>query len=125
MTSALRFTRGCRGLTLVEVLVALCLLGITTTMLGTALARSVSAVSDSRLDLEAAAAELNRVESLRVSAADSCPAPGSGSGRPMPGLSERWHTVRLPAALDLVDSVVPNDPARHPLRVLSVRLTCP
>ena len=43
-----------RGLTLIEVLIALCLLGITTTLVGSALARSVSAVRDSRLDLLAA-----------------------------------------------------------------------
>jgi prepilin-type N-terminal cleavage/methylation domain-containing protein len=114
-----------RGLSLIEVLVALVLLGIATTLLASALARSVASVAESRLDLVAAAAQLSRLETLRSLTADSCPSTAGGSAPPVPGLVERWTARRSGAVLDVVDSVL-RDPVRPgPTRVLAARLACP
>jgi prepilin-type N-terminal cleavage/methylation domain-containing protein len=113
------------GLSLIEVLVALVLLGIATTLLASALARSVTSVAESRLDLVAAETQLNRLETLRSLTADSCPATASGNTLPVAGLVERWSARRSGAALDVVDSVL-RDPGRPgPTRVLAARLACP
>jgi prepilin-type N-terminal cleavage/methylation domain-containing protein len=114
-----------RGLSLIEVLVALVLLGIATTLLASALARSVAAVAESRLDLVAAAVQQRRLETLRSLTADSCLSSASGNTLPATGLVERWSARRNGATLDFVDSVL-RDPARSgPTRVLTARLACP
>jgi len=114
-----------RGLTLVEVLIALCLLGIATTLVASALARSVTAVKDSRLDLLGATSQLNRLESIRVAAADSCPASSSGTSAAGDQLLERWRAVRSGSSLLIVDSIVPGAAVRHQPRVLSASVSCP
>jgi type II secretory pathway pseudopilin PulG len=112
-------------LTLVEVLIALCLLGVATTLVGSALARSVSAVRDSRLDLLAATSQLNRLESLRVSTADSCPASLSGASIVAGQLLEHWRAIRTGPGLLVVDSILPGAGSRHPLRALTATVRCP
>lgn len=113
------------GLTLIEVLIALCLLGIATTMVGSALARSVAAVRDSRLDLLAATSQLNRLESLRASNADTCAASSSGTSTTGDQLLEHWRAVRTGSDLLVVDSILPGAASRIPLRVLTTTLRCP
>ncbi|MEO8030617.1 MAG: prepilin-type N-terminal cleavage/methylation domain-containing protein [Gemmatimonadota bacterium] len=117
--------RNRRGLTLVEVLIAIIILGIATTMLGSTLARSVSAVADSRLDLLAATTQVNRLESLRVAAVDSCPPNSVGSSVPGSGLSEHWSAVRSGVGVELTDSLGRNPARPGPDRVLTAQVGCP
>ncbi len=114
-----------RGLTLVEVLIAIIILGIATTMLGSTMARSVSVVADSRLDLLAAATQVNRLESFRVTAVDSCPPSAVGSSSPAAGLSEHWSVIRSATGLELTDSLGRNAGRPGPGRVLTARVSCP
>lgn len=113
------------GLSLVEVLVAIVLLGIATTLLASALARSVASVSESRLDLIAAVAQQERLETLRSLAVDSCPASSGGNAVPALGLVEHWSARRTGVMLDVVDSLVRDPAGPGPARVLAARLTCP
>lgn len=114
-----------RGLSLVEVLIALVLLGVAATMLGTAMAGSVRSVAESRRDLAAATTQLDRLEALRAATVDSCPGPASGSTRLTNEISEYWILSRAGARLTLVDSIAWSAALAHAPRVLTAQVRCP
>jgi len=113
-----------RGLSLIEVMIALVLLGMAITLLATALARSMASVVESRLDLLAATAQRSRIEALRALPADRCTAPLAGASMPGPGLAERWAARQSGTSLEVVDSLVRVPDGPRPARTLSARLPC-
>ncbi|HKV73644.1 MAG TPA: prepilin-type N-terminal cleavage/methylation domain-containing protein [Gemmatimonadales bacterium] len=127
----LRRTRSCRpcradlrGLSLVEVMVAVVLLGIGTTLLATALARAMASVAGSRLDVVAATLQQSRIEQLRALSGDRCATPLGGVTEAAAGLTERWGAHAVGTSLEIVDTLVRSGAATVPLRTLLVRLPC-
>jgi prepilin-type N-terminal cleavage/methylation domain-containing protein len=108
-----------RGFTLIEVLVALILLGVASAGLVTSLTGDRKIRDMSAAQLFAAGRARDRIETLALLA---CAADASGTSVSAWG-SERWHASASPTAWSLTDSLVLTR-STVPL-VIQARVACP
>lgn len=114
------------GFTLVEVMVALVVLGLGLTLLAGVAARSARLIQRSRRDFAAAAVLTDRLERLRASVvAVGCGTVAAGSAALPGGRREVWAVAPRAGSAVLVDSIIPPGADSGPAAVLGTTVPCP
>jgi prepilin-type N-terminal cleavage/methylation domain-containing protein len=114
------------GFTLVEVIVALVVLGLGITLLAGVTVRSARLIHRGRMDFAAAAALADRLERLRASVlAVGCGAPAAGTAALPGGRREVWVVAPRVGSALLVDSIVSSGADSSAAVVLGTTVPCP
>ncbi len=114
------------GFTLVEVMVALVVLGLGITLLAGVAAHSARLIHRGRKDLAAAAVLTDRLERLRGSVlAAGCGATEAGTTALPGGRREVWAVALRAGSAVLVDSIVPVGADSGAATVLGTTVPCP
>ena len=113
------------GFTLVEMMVALVVLGLGITLLAGVAARSTRLIHRGRKDLAAAVTMTDRLERLRASVlAAGCGTAAGGTAVLPGGRREVWAVFRQAGSARLVDSIVPSGADSDAAAVLGTTVPC-
>lgn len=113
------------GFTLVEIMVALVVLGLGITLLAGVTARSARLIHRGRKDFAAAAALTDRLERLRASVlVAGCGPPVAGTAALPGGRREVWAVAPRGGAALLVDSIIPAEVDSGAAAVLGTTVPC-
>jgi len=125
-TYSARPVRPRAAFTLVEVMVALVILGLGITFLAGVAAHSARFIHRGRKDLAAATALTDRLERLRASILASGCGPAAAGTTSLPGgRREVWAVVPRAGSTMLVDSIIPSGPDSGAATVLGTKVPCP
>jgi prepilin-type N-terminal cleavage/methylation domain-containing protein len=114
------------GFTLVEVMVAVVVLGLGLTLLAGVSARAIRLVHRGRSDLAVAIALTDRLERLRASVISAGCGAGSAGMMTLPGgRRESWVVAPVAGSVRLVDSVIPPGADSGSATVFGATVPCP